>query len=236
MDNLYIVMPAYNEETNIESVIEEWYPILEGKENSKLIIADSGSTDSTHDILVYLQKKYDRLVVISDSAKEHGPKLIALYKYAIKEGADYIFQTDSDGQTSPYEFDQFWKQRKEYDAIIGQRPNRGDGVARKYVEKVVCILLNIFFRVTVSDANAPFRLMRSDLVEKYIYRIPNEYNIPNIMLTTYFCYYKENVNFKDITFAARRSGKNSINLAKICKIGWKALHDFAMFRKEMFKG
>ena len=31
MDSLYIVMPAYNEEDNIEKVIESWYPVLEGK-------------------------------------------------------------------------------------------------------------------------------------------------------------------------------------------------------------
>ena len=28
MDSLYIVMPAYNEETNIEKTIREWYKIV----------------------------------------------------------------------------------------------------------------------------------------------------------------------------------------------------------------
>lgn len=28
MDKLYIVMPAYNEEANIEKTIEEWYPVI----------------------------------------------------------------------------------------------------------------------------------------------------------------------------------------------------------------
>ena len=52
MDSLYIVMPAYNEEVNIEKVVEEWYKILEGKsDDSKLIIADFGSKDRTHEIL-----------------------------------------------------------------------------------------------------------------------------------------------------------------------------------------
>ena len=31
MDILFIVIPAYNEESNIESIISQWYPILEGK-------------------------------------------------------------------------------------------------------------------------------------------------------------------------------------------------------------
>lgn len=52
MDSLFIVMPAYNEEENIEAVIKQWYPILEGKsEKSRLVIADSGSSDKTHEIL-----------------------------------------------------------------------------------------------------------------------------------------------------------------------------------------
>lgn len=39
-DKLYVVMPAYNEETNIGKVIEDWYSVLEGKsEDSKLVIA-----------------------------------------------------------------------------------------------------------------------------------------------------------------------------------------------------
>lgn len=35
MDILYVVMPAYNEEENIEEVVKSWYKVLEGKsENS----------------------------------------------------------------------------------------------------------------------------------------------------------------------------------------------------------
>lgn len=28
MDNLYIVIPAYNEEENIEKVVEDWYQVI----------------------------------------------------------------------------------------------------------------------------------------------------------------------------------------------------------------
>ena len=38
-DTLYIVMPAYNEEANIEKVVEAWYRILEGKaQDSRLVV------------------------------------------------------------------------------------------------------------------------------------------------------------------------------------------------------
>ena len=234
MDSVYIVMPAYNEEDNIRDVVKQWYPVLAGKsENSRLVIADSGSVDSTHTILEEMQTEYPQLEILSDTGKQHGPKLIALYKYAISQGADYIFQTDSDGQTNPEEFDDFWRMRTKYDAILGHRKIRGDGKSRAFVEHVVCFLLRLYFGVKVPDANAPFRLMKSDLVKKYVDRFWDDYNLPNIMLTTFFAHYHENIAFKTVTFKPRQGGVNSINIPKIVKIGWKALGDFRTFKKGM---
>ncbi len=165
--------------------------------------------------------------------KEHGAKVIALYNYALSRGADYIFQTDSDGQTNEDEFEAFWDMRDEFDVILGYRYIRGDGKSRAFIERVVCFLLKVYFGIQVPDANAPFRLMRSDIVKKYINRLPVNYNLPNIMMTTYFVYYRENVIFKEITFKPRQGGINSLNIPKIIKIGWGALADFNQFRKEM---
>ncbi len=232
--SLYIVMPAYNEERNIKSIVTAWYPVLDGKtETSRLVIADSGSTDSTHEILENLKQQYPQLEILADTEKQHGPKLIALYRYATQQGADYIFQTDSDGQTNPAEFAAFWKLRKQYDAILGYRNVRGDGKSRDFVEKVVCLLLRIYFGVKVPDANAPFRLMKAEIVAKYIDRFEPDYNLPNIMLTAFFAFYKERITFRTISFKPRQAGVNSINIPRIVKIGWHALGQFRAFRKTM---
>ena len=234
MDSLYIVMPAYNEEANIESVVRQWYPLLEGKnEKSRLVVADSGSQDRTHEVLVELQKEVKQLDILSETDRQHGPKVIALYEYAIKNGIDYVFQTDSDGQTDPKEFDGFWQERLEYDGVFGWRQERGDGKSRAFVERIVCLLLNMFFGVKVPDANAPFRLMKVDVVKKYLKKLPNDYNIPNIMVTTYFAYYNENILFKKISFKPRQGGVNSINILRIIRIGWKALGDFRRLKKAL---
>jgi hypothetical protein len=87
--------------------------------------------------------------------------------------------------------------------------------------------------VNIPDANAPFRLMKADMVKKHLYRLPPDYNIPNIMLTAYFAYYNEKIIFKTISFQARQKGKNSINIPRIIKIGWKALGDFRQLKKEI---
>jgi glycosyltransferase involved in cell wall biosynthesis len=233
-EKLYVVIPAYNEEENIESVVKQWYPILKfGSKESKLVIADTGSVDKTHKILVNLKNEYPQLEIVSKSLKQHGPKVIYLYKYAIKNNADWIFQTDSDGQTNPDEFEEFWNLRNKYDVILGNRTVRGDGKSRAFVEKVVCFLLKLYFGVKVRDANAPFRLMKASIVNKYINNFKEDYNLPNIMMTTYFSYYKENLVFREITFKPRQGGVNSMNIPKIVKIGWKALSDFRVFKGEM---
>ena len=105
----------------------------------------------------------------------------------------------------------------------------------EFVENVVCLLLRIYFGIRLQDANAPFRLMKSNLLKKYIYRFKEDYNLPNIMLSTYFAYYKENVCYKEITFKTRQGGINSINFKKIFKIGINALNDFKHFKKDMIK-
>lgn len=235
MDSLFIVMPAYNEEENIEEVVKSWYPILEGKsKRSRLVVADSGSKDRTHAILKKMKAgDYPQLEILFTKNQYHGPKVAALYKYAIESGADYIFQTDSDGQTDPGEFGAFWKARKKYAGIFGNRKVRGDGRDRAFVEKVVCGLVRLYFGVKIPDANAPFRLMKAQTVAKYIDKLPEDYNLPNIMMTTYFAYYEEPIAFKTITFKPRQAGVNSVNIPKIVKIGWDALGDFYNLRKDM---
>lgn len=117
--------------------------------------------------------------------------------------------------------------------MIGTRSVRGDGAQRKFVEKVLCLLLRIVFGVNLTDANAPFRLMKRELVEKYISKLPENFNLPNAMFTTYFAYFNERITFRDITFRSRQGGKNSINVKKIFAIGIKAVKDFAKLRREI---
>ncbi len=235
MDVLYIVIPAYNEELNIEKCVNDWYPVIEkiGNEASRLVIINDGSKDSTYEKLQELSKTRPQMVPLTKTNGGHGSTVLYGYRYAIQNGADWVFQTDSDGQTNPDEFEQFWENRNAYDAIIGNREVRGDGKDRKFVENVVCLLLRLIFGVKVNDANAPFRLMKASLIAKYINKLPQDFNIPNIMFTTYFAYFKEKILFLPITFKPREKGTNSINPKKIIKIGWKAVGDFRKLRSEI---
>lgn len=85
----------------------------------------------------------------------------------------------------------------------------------------------------IPDANAPFRLMNTTTLARYIDKFEDNYALPNIMVTTYFVRYNEKFIFKNISFESRQHGKNSINVSKIIKIGFKSLCEFWRFRKEM---
>ena len=127
---LYIVIPAYNEAENIRQVIRDWYEIIEkfGDENSRLVIFDDGSKDKTFSIMLEEQKSRPMFEAITKSNSGHGATLLTAYRYAIDHGAKFIFQTDSDGQTIPSEFEQFWRIRKSFDMVIGNRVARQRGI------------------------------------------------------------------------------------------------------------
>ena len=236
METLYIVIPAYNEEENIEQCVNDWYPVVQSHDGggaSRLVVVNDGSRDHTYEKLLELAESRPMLMPLTKQNGGHGSAVLYGYRYAAEQNADWIFQTDSDCQTIPAEFQQFWDKKDDQEAIIGFRPDREDGKDRKFVENVVCFLLKIVFGVKVKDANAPFRLMRSSLVRKYIDRLPQDFNLPNIMFTTFFVFYGEKVTFLEVSFGARHGGTSRLNVPRIAEIGWQAMRDFARFRKEM---
>ena len=236
MDKLYIVIPAYNEEENIEEVINDWYPIIDKmSDDSRLVIIDDGSKDNTYKIMQKLKEKYPKFEPITKSNEGHGATVLYGYNYAINNNADYIFQTDSDGQTLPSEFWPFWDERKNYAMVIGHRKGRQDGISRIFVTKTLKLSLFFMFHVWVKDANTPFRLMKADILKEKIKLIPEKYNLSNVILSVIYIKQKLPVKYIEITFRPRQGGVNSINMKKINKIGIKAIKDFRKINKNLKK-
>jgi glycosyltransferase involved in cell wall biosynthesis len=232
MDKLFLVIPAYNEQANITLVAREWHAVVSAvNAESRLIIINDGSKDDTESVLEALKPELHQMIVVSKQNSGHGATVLFGYKYALEHGADYIFQTDSDGQTLPSEFWQFWELREHHSALIGYRNQRQDGLSRVFVTKTLRFVLWCIFRVRVTDANTPFRLMSKDILEKYLPKVPEDFNLSNVILTLCFVKYKEDVMFIPITFRPRQGGVNSINFRRIVGIGKKALKDFRMIKK-----
>ena len=232
MDALYIVIPAYNEEANIESVAREWHDVVQrtGPE-SRLVIVDDGSRDGTLDILRRLQGELPQLLPLTKPNAGHGPTLLYGYRYALEQGADYVFQTDSDGQTLPEEFWPFWEGRHQYDWQIGFRKHRQDGWSRVLVTKTLRLVVFLSFGVWVTDANTPFRLMSAATLGPHLAQVPEGYNLTNVLLSVLYKKSGQPGRFLEITFRPRQGGVNSINLKRIFRIGLRAVGDFRGLRK-----
>lgn len=234
MDKLYIVIPAYNEEENIRQVIDDWYPIVEehnGNGESRLVIIDDGSKDSTYAIMQEYAKDRPLFEPVTKANSGHGATVLHGYQYALEKGADYIFQTDSDGQTLPSEFEPFWEEREQHDMVIGWRRGREDGASRVFVTKTLKAVIRVCFGVWVQDANTPFRLMKAETLKKYIGLVPKDFNLSNVIISVIYARKNCDVKYIPVTFRPRQGGVNSINLKKIFKIGVNALRDFRQINK-----
>ncbi len=237
MDKLYLVIPAYNEQEMIRSVIEEWYPQVEmtGPE-SRLVIVDDGSTDNTPLILKEEEEKRPQLIVKRKENSGHGATILLGYRFAIREGADYIFQTDSDGQTDPAEFRAFWEKRAKYDMIVGHRNRRQDGLGRIIVTKVLKLVILLCFHVWVKDANTPFRLMKAQTLREEMKYVPREYFLANVLISVIYAKHQHRVCYIPISFRPRQGGKNFINIRRIVKVGFKAIGEFVKLNRIIRKG
>ncbi len=219
-DRLFIVIPAYNEQDNIGKVVKDWYPVVEKYgTDSRLVVIDDGSTDDTYKILKNLSKDMPNLTALTKPNKGHGATLLYGYRYALEQGADYVFQTDSDGQTLPSEFEPFWISREKYDITIGYRNKRKDGLSRIFVTRILRLVVYLCFRVFVLDANTPYRLMSAATLKENLKYIPDDFFLTNVALSAIYKKRKQKVHFIPISFRERQGGKNSINFVKIAKVG-----------------
>ncbi len=233
-DTLFIVIPAYNEEENITNVIHDWYPIVEqtGKD-SRLIIIDDGSKDQTFSMMQEYAKNHPQFLPLTKANSGHGATVLFGYRYALEHGADYVFQTDSDGQTLPSEFPPFWNERELFDMLIGHRNKREDGFSRVFVTKTLKLVIRMSFGVSIIDANTPYRLLKAKTLQTYLPEIPTDFNLSNVLLSVIYAKHKREVKFIPITFRPRQGGVNSINMKRIFKIGKQAWKDFRVLKKSI---
>lgn len=235
MEKIFFVMPAYNEEANIESVVKQWHLVVDTlcqqSVDASLVIANDGSKDNTFKKMMELKRVYSHFNPLNKANSGHGATLMYLYNYALENGADYVSQTDSDGQTNPEEFWEMWNHRAEYALQVGHRNAREDGFSRIVVTTVLKLVVGLTFGVGVTDANTPFRLMKIADMKPIIDIIPNDFFLSNVAMSAIAVKRKKATRWIPITFRPRQGGVNSINLKRIFKIGLKSLKDLRMINK-----
>jgi len=245
MESLYIVIPAYNEEATIRRVIGDWYPVAEAaarKERadfpqcqpaSRLVIIDDGSRDRTAEIVRDLAREHPLILLKTKENGGHGSAVRFGYQLAIDAGADWIFQTDADGQTLSSEFGRFWKARHRADMVIGWRKDRQDGLLRQVVSQVLRLVVRVTLGVSLIDPNTPYRLMSAESLAEILPLIPKDADLTNVLTAALYKKLGFKILYKRITFRPRQGGVNSINLKRIIRIGLKAVREFAVIGRTL---
>ena len=81
MDKLYIIVPAYNEQDNIERFVDDWYGHNRLSDESSVITSD-GSKDNTYELL--LKSAINRKLPPQKPCGEHQAATSFSYRYAVK--------------------------------------------------------------------------------------------------------------------------------------------------------
>ena len=72
-DSLYIIIPAYNEEMNIETIAREWHQAAAATgPDSRLVIINDGSRDETYNKLLALTEELPLLIPLTKENGGHG--------------------------------------------------------------------------------------------------------------------------------------------------------------------
>ena len=165
MRNLCCLIPAYNEEKTIASVIEGCKRYI-----SDIIVVDDGSTDLTKKIA-----KEKGVVVISH--KKNMGKGVALktgFSYALRNEFDALLSIDADGQHDPNEIPNFINtfKRDNSDIIIGARLWQKENIpAIKYLpNKVGVYFISKAAGQEIADTQSGFRLYTKKVLESVDFR------------------------------------------------------------------
>lgn len=221
IDSLWVIMPVYNEEEAVSAVIEEWYKVVkENVDNFTFCILNDGSKDNTLNILKGFEGKYPEIHIIDKPNSGHGQTCIYGYKYALEQGAKWIFQIDSDGQCASEYFPEFVSLSKNHKAIYGYRKTRDDGLKRSMISRFVTLFTYGATGEWVRDANVPYRLIHRSLLEGIVDKVPDSFHLANILVSV-LTNKQEKIKWVNIHFRDRVGGTPSVKTVSFVKHGIK---------------
>jgi glycosyltransferase involved in cell wall biosynthesis len=165
--SLTIFFPAYNEQENLASAVEDALRVAEGSPyivDFEIIIINDGSTDATQAIAERIAVGDNRVRVVKhEQNRGYGAALKTGLAAATK---DWIFFTDADRQFDIVELQNLLVHLPTHDAVIAYRAPRRDRFMRLVNAKVWNLLNQILFGLHVRDIDCAFKLLRRQDVQK----------------------------------------------------------------------
>ena len=159
--DIYVVVPAYNEERTVSQIIEGI-----AKEGYNVLLVNDGSKDNTLNLAIESKRKYpDSIFIVSHMINRGlGAALKTGMVAAIKKDAKYILTFDADGQHEISDIAKVVKplQDGDADACIGARPLKDMPISKSFANFVMNFLTLIFYGRNVKDSQSGLRAFTAD--------------------------------------------------------------------------
>lgn len=203
MPDLEIIIPAYNEEDNIASVINGIKQAL--GDDCRITVVDDASEDKTAEI-----------------AGANGAQVIR-HPYRIGNGASIktglrsaksslIMLMDGDGQHLPQDINLLLAHVDKFDMVIGARDFSKVSL-RNFGNRFYNLFASYITQVKIQDLTSGFRAVKREAILKFIYLFPNGFSYPTTS-TLAFLKTGRTIKYVPITNTSRKKGKSKVNLIR----------------------
>ena len=241
------VLPTYNEEENIENIIQRI--LKEEKNQSKhtftILVVDDNSTDETQTIVQRYISLNSKVHLVTGQKKGLGGAYKRGFKFALNDlKADLIFQMDSDGQHDTSLIPNFVSYIEEgKDVVIGSRFVEGGttpdfSFSRLLMSKVGNLLVRYVGGVTqVKDCTSGYRAIRASYLKEldFSYLSTRGYSFQSSLICD-LAWRGADISEIPIEFSSRQGGDSKLAfrdqiefLLNIPRLGFRNLEDFMKY-------
>lgn len=206
-----IIIPAYNEEENIERVISD---LEQNFPQYDYLIVNDCSKDKTLDICK--RNNYNYISLPSNLGIGGGVQ--AGYIYATEHNYDITVQYDGDGQHNAIYIEEMINLLKEedIDLVIGSRFIQKAGFQSSFIRRLGINLIRIVIKLccglNITDTTSGFRVCSKRLTEYYSLNYAQDYPEPEAIVSAALNGYK--IKETPVIMNERIGGVSSINLKK----------------------
>lgn len=206
-----IIIPAYNEEENIEKVVDN---LIRNFPQYDYIIVNDGSTDGTK--MVCQRKRYEVLNLSINMGI--GGAVQTGYCYARDNDYDIAVQIDGDGQHDVGFLENMirYMEEEQADCVIGSRFMEKEGFQssglRRTGIKFLSILGWILTGVRIRDITSGYRLVNRRFIHIFAQDYPADYPEPEAMVIT--AVHRGKIVEYPVIMRQREGGTSSITLKK----------------------
>lgn len=206
-----IIIPAFNEESNIEKTVTA---IQKNAQGFDYVIINDCSTDRTKQICA--EKGYN--VVNLPINLGIGGAVQTGYKYALERDYDVVVQVDGDGQHDPEFLNEMadYLMENELDMVIGSRFIEKEGFQSSKLRRVGIVffskLIKLLTGTLITDPTSGLRMIGRNTMALFAADYPRDYPEPESVVAVI----RRNMKVKEIpvVMKERQGGVSSISLKK----------------------